>query len=202
VGVFITGAARFIEKLGVADHKIATAFIAVVVVSFALTTLDSTTRLLRFNITEIGETLKLRILDNRFVSSLLAVLVIAFFAFYEIGGKPAGLALWRLFGTTNQLLAGLALLAVTLYLIKRGKNPYFTGFPMIFMGVSTILAMLSNLRRFWSQWDEGGSMLFVVGLILLVLAIWLILESLAALLRFRGRKPIETMRITYEDERN
>jgi carbon starvation protein len=179
VGVFITGAARFIEKLGVADHKIATAFIAVVVVSFALTTLDSATRLLRFNITEIGETLKLRILDNRFVSSLLAVLVIAFFAFYEIGGKPAGLALWRLFGTTNQLLAGLALLAVTLYLIKRGKNPYF-----------------------WSQWDEGGSMLFVVGLILLVLAIWLILESLAALLRFRGRKPIETMRITYEDERN
>ena len=202
VGVFITGAARFIEKLGVADHKIATAFIAVVVVSFALTTLDSATRLLRFNITEIGETLKLRILDNRFVSSLLAVLVIAFFAFYEIGGKPAGLALWRLFGTTNQLLAGLALLAVTLYLIKRGKNPYFTGIPMIFMGVSTILAMLSNLRRFWSQWDEGGSMLFVVGLILLVLAIWLIAESVAALLRFRGQKPIETMRITYEEERN
>jgi carbon starvation protein len=200
VGVFITGAARFIEKLGVADHKIATAFIAVVVVSFALTTLDSATRLLRFNITEIGETLRLRILDNRFVSSLLAVMVIAFFAFYEIGGKPAGLALWRLFGTINQLLAGLALLAVTLYLVQRGKNPYFTGIPMIFMGVSTILAMLSNLRRFWSQWDEGGSVLFIVGLILLVLAIWLIVESLAALLRFRGRKPIETMRVVYDGE--
>ncbi|MGB5817331.1 MAG: carbon starvation protein A [Thermoanaerobaculia bacterium] len=200
VGVFVTGAARFIEHLGVADHKVATAFIAVVVVSFALTTLDSATRLLRFNITEIGETLRLRILGNRFVSSLLAVLVIAFFAFYEIGDRPAGLALWRLFGTTNQLLAGLALLAVTLYLVQRGKNPYFTGIPMIFMGVSTILAMLSNLRRFWSQWDEGGSMLFIVGLMLLVLGIWLVFESLGALLRFRRRPPIKTMRVVYDDE--
>ena len=67
VGVFITGAAQFIEKLGFVSHKVATAFIAVVVVSFALTTLDSATRLLRFNISEIGETLRLRILDNRFI---------------------------------------------------------------------------------------------------------------------------------------
>ncbi len=123
VGVFITGAAHFIERLGFADHRLATAFVAVVVVSFALTTLDSATRLLRFNISEIGETLRWRILDNRYLASALAVGVIAFFAFYEIAGRPAGLALWRLFGTTNQLLAGLALLAVTLYLVKRGKNP-------------------------------------------------------------------------------
>jgi carbon starvation protein len=151
VGVFITGAAQFIEKLGVTDHRLATAFIAVVVVSFALTTLDSATRLLRFNISEIGETLRFRILDNRFLSSLLAVGVIAFFAFYKIGGRPAGLALWRLFGTTNQLLAGLALLAVTLYLVQRGKSPWFTGVPMLFMAVTTILAMFSNLRDFWAR---------------------------------------------------
>ena len=49
-----------------------------------------------------------KVLDNRFIASFLAVVVIAFFAFYKIGGRPAGLALWRLFGTTNQLLAGLA----------------------------------------------------------------------------------------------
>jgi carbon starvation protein len=200
VGVFITGAAQFIEKLGVADHRLATAFIAVVVVSFALTTLDSATRLLRFNISEIGETLRLRILDNRFVSSLLAVSVIAFFAFYKIGGRPAGLALWRLFGTTNQLLAGLALLAVTLYLVQRGKSPWFTGVPMLFMAVTTILAMFSNLRDFWAQRGEGGGPLFAVGLILLVLAIWLMLEGVVALARFRKQKPIETMQVIYTDE--
>jgi carbon starvation protein len=197
VGVFITGAAQFIEKLGIVDHKVATAFIAVVVVSFALTTLDSATRLLRFNISEIGETLRLRILGNRFVSSAAAVLVIALFAFYKIGGKPAGLALWRLFGTTNQLLAGLALLTVSLYLHQRGKNPYFTAIPMLFMAVSTIVAMVSNLRDFWAQWDEGGSVLFVVGLMLLVLGFWLMGEAIAAVLRFRGKKPIDTMKVLY-----
>ena len=198
VGVFITGAAQFIEKLGFVNHKIATAFIAVVVVSFALTTLDSATRLLRFNIAEMGETLRLRILDNRYVSSTAAVFVIAFFAFYKIGGKPAGLALWRLFGTTNQLLAGLALLAVSLYLYQRGKNPWYTAVPMVFMAVSTIIAMFSNLRDFWAQWDEGGNVLFLVGLILLVLAFWLMGEALAAVLRFRGKKPIDTMQVEYD----
>ncbi len=198
VGVFITGAAQFIEKLGFVSHKVATAFVAVVVVSFALTTLDSATRLLRFNISEIGETLRLRILDNRFVSSTLAVIVIAFFAFYKIGGKPAGLALWRLFGTTNQLLAGLALLAVSLYLYQRGKNPWFTAVPMVFMAVSTIAAMFSNLRDFYSQWEEGGSILFIVGLVLLVLAFWLMGEAIAAVMRFRGQKAIATVRVEFD----
>jgi carbon starvation protein len=201
VGVFITGAAHFIERLGLVDHRLATAFIAVVVVSFALTTLDSATRLLRFNISEIGETLGLRLLDNRYVSSALAVAVIAFFAFYEIGDRPAGLALWRLFGTTNQLLAGLALLAVTLYLVARGRNPWFSGVPMLFMLVSTVVAMLSNLRDFWHQWAAGGGALFVVDLVLLVLAIWLVTESLAALMRVRRRPPLESMAVSYRGER-
>jgi carbon starvation protein len=201
VGVFITGAAHFVERLGLADHRLATAFIAVVVVSFALTTLDSATRLLRFNISEIGETIGVRLLGDRYVSSALAVAVIAFFAFYEIGGRPAGLALWQLFGTTNQLLAGLALMVVTLYLIKRGRNPWFTGVPMLFMLVSTVFAMLSNLREFWRRWEEGSGPLFMVGLVLLVLAVWLVIESLAALAKARRSKPLETMTISYRQER-
>ena len=199
VGVFVTGAAHFIERLGIADHRTATAFVAVVVVSFALTTLDSATRLLRFNISEIGETLRCRALGNRWVASLLAVLIIAMFAFYRIGGQPAGLALWRLFGTTNQLLAGLALLAVTIYLHQRGKNPYFTGIPMLFMLVSTLIAMISNLRSFWQRWSEGGGLLFVVGLLLLMLAVWLSFEAALALLRMRGRPPITTMQVLYNE---
>ena len=195
IGVFITGAAGFIAKLGVVDHRSATAFVAVVVVSFALTTLDSATRLLRFNISEIGETLGLKALGNRFLASGLAVLVIAFFAFYEIGGRPAGLALWRLFGTTNQLLAGLALLVVTLYLKQRGKNPWFTGVPMIFMLVSTIAAMLSNLRGFWGQRGEGGGLLFVVGCVLLALAVWMLFEAAGVLQRTRQSEPVDKIRI-------
>ncbi len=183
VGVFITGTARFIESLGVVDHRVATAFVAVVVVSFALTTLDSATRLLRFNISEIGETLGIKALSNRYFASSLAVVVIGAFAVYKIDGRPAGLALWQLFGTTNQLLAGLALLVVTLYLRQRGRNFWVTGIPMVFMMVSTVIAMIANLRRFWGLWGSGGGALFVVGAVLLVLAIWLCAE---AVLRFRS----------------
>ena len=198
VGVFITGSAQFIERLGLIDHRTATAFVAVVVVSFALTTLDSATRLLRFNISEIGETLGWRFLGNRYVASASAVGVIAFFAFYEIGGRPAGLALWRLFGTTNQLLAGLALLVVTLYLQQRGKSPWFTGVPMLFMLVATIAAMLANLEDFWQQRGEGGGILFAIGAVLLVLALWLIGEAAVALARSRGGGSIADLTIDFD----
>jgi carbon starvation protein len=199
VGVFITGAAGFIEKLGFVDHTLATAFIAMVVVSFALTTLDSATRLLRFNISEIGETIGWRALDNRFLASILAVAVIAFFAFYEIDGKAAGLALWRLFGTINQLLAGLALLVVTLYLLQRGKNPWFTGAPMVFMLATTLVAMVSNLRGFWAQWSEGGGILFAVGSVLLILAGWLVVEATLAVVKAR-RGPTTRSLLVFPDQ--
>jgi len=195
VGVFITGAARFIENLGVLDHRAATALVAAVVVSFALTTLDSATRLLRFNISEIGQTLRLRFLGNRYVASLVAVVVIAGFAFHEIGGRPAGIALWRLFGTVNQLLAGLALLVVTLYLAQRGKNAWIAGIPMVFMLASTLVAMVSNLGDFWRTWEEGGDVLFVVGAILLALAVWLLIEGAAAFLRLRGREAVRSLEV-------
>jgi len=194
VGVFITGSAHFIERLGVLDFRSATALVAVVVVSFALTTLDSATRLLRFNISEIGETLRLPWLGNRYAASSLAVAVIAFFAFYEIDGRPAGLALWRLFGTTNQLLAGLALLAVSLYLWQRGRNFWVTALPCVAMLVVTLVAMVSNLRDFWAQ---GSGVLFAVGLVLLVLAVWLVLEGVGCLVRGWGKEKVEGMGIEF-----
>ncbi len=195
VGVFITGAAGFIESLGLVDHRVATAFVAVVVVSFALTTLDSATRLLRFNISEIGETLGVRLLGDRYVASTLAVLVIGGFAFYEIEGRPAGLALWQLFGTTNQLLAGLALLVVTLYLYERGRNAWVTAVPMLFMLVSTLTAMVGNLRRFWAQWESGGAVLFLVGAVLLLLALWLTVEAGIRFRRLRRTPRRDSMQI-------
>ncbi|NNM34663.1 MAG: carbon starvation protein A, partial [Gemmatimonadetes bacterium] len=108
IGAFIAGTAKFVGALGVPED-VGAAFIALVVVSFALTSLDSATRLLRFNLAEVGEAPGLGFLRNRFAGSLLACAAIAFFAFYQIGGRAAGLALWQLFGTTNQVLGGLTL---------------------------------------------------------------------------------------------
>jgi carbon starvation protein len=175
---FIDGAALFITELGL-PMPLAQAFIALVAVSFALTSLDSGTRLLRYNIGEIAHSIGVPKLADRYTASLIAVALIGFFAFYEIQGQPAGLALWSLFGSTNQVLGALTLLTISIYLRQRGSNYWYTFVPMVFMMVMTLTAMILDLRKYWS----GGQMLLMfVAVSIFVLSIWLVIE---AYLRFR-----------------
>jgi len=192
LGAFIRGSSRFIGALGV-DRDLAAAFIAVVVVSFALTTLDSATRLLRFNVSEIGASLRLAVLENRFLATAIAVAAICFFAFYKIDGSPAGLVLWTLFGTTNQLLAGLTLLVATLYLVQRGRTAWLTGVPMIFMLVSTFTALVENLADFAKNRQY---LLLTVGTALLLLAVGIVVEGVRA---FLARRRFDNEEITFSD---
>jgi carbon starvation protein len=187
MAAFIEGATRFVATLGVPEQTART-LIAVVVVSFALTTLDSATRLLRYNIEEIGDSIRLRPLRNRYLTSTLAVAAISFFAFYRVEGQSAGLVLWQLFGSTNQLLAGLALLTVSLYLIQRRRIALPYLLPMLFMMVTTITAMASKLLQFSR---EGNLTLLVVGGAITVIALWLVVEAVLAIRRF-ARTPPET----------
>ncbi len=182
IDAFIQGTTTFLTSLGF-PTELSSALIAMVVVSFALTTLDSATRLLRFNIEEIGATIGLRVTRNRYLSSLLACGTIAMFAFYRVEVvvegepilRPAGLALWQLFGTTNQLLAGLTLVLATLYLRHHGRTTWPTAVPAIFMLASTLVAMVGNLRKF------SDPLLLSVGAILLLLGVGVLLEAVRAL---------------------
>ena len=170
---FIDGAGHFLSQLGL-SLELSKAFVALIAISFALTTLDSATRLLRFNISEMGETLGLGILRNRYLSSGLAVVTIGFFAFFKVDGQAAGLALWQLFGTTNQVMGALTLLAVSLYLRQRGRNYWFTACPMAFMMVTTLVAMAIKMGDFWNL---KSYLLLSVGGIVLGLSLWLVVES-------------------------
>ncbi len=191
MSAFIEGCTRFVATLGIPEATART-LIAVVVVSFALTTLDSATRLLRYNIEEIGSTLRIRALGNRYLTSSLAVGAISFFAFYKIDGKSAGLALWQLFGSTNQLLAGLALLVVSLYLIQRRRIALPYLIPLVFMMVTTVIAMTTNLRKYYA---DGNSTLLVVGGIISFIALWLVVEAALALRRYWREPPVEGLDI-------
>ena len=119
---FIVGGGNMIAGLGL-DVTFSQTFVAVVTIAFAMTTLDSATRLLRYNVEEIGRSFNFPKLQNKYIAGIFAIVSIAFFAFMKIGGKPAGLTLWSLFGTTNQLLGGLALLVITVWLAKT-KNQH------------------------------------------------------------------------------
>jgi len=179
---FVSGSGTFLATLGI-DPNLGRAFVALVAVSFALTTLDSATRLLRYNIEEVAETVKVPVLANRYVATALSVAAIGFFALLQVDGRPAGVVLWAVFGTTNQVMAGLTLLTVTLYLYLRKKNYLYTAIPMVFMLATTLAAMFINVGKFYSQ---RSYLLLAVGGVVLFLALWLVAESV---LRFtRGRE--------------
>jgi len=176
---FIDGSATFITTLGV-PMELAQAFIALVAVSFALTSLDSGTRLLRYNIAEIAESVRLPQLTERYTASAIAVTLIGFFAFYEIQGQPAGLAMWKLFGSTNQILGGLTLLSITIYLRRRGANYWCTAVPMAFMLAVTVGAMIYELNTYWTS---GQNLLLFVAASIFVLSVWLVVEAVLRLRR-------------------
>lgn len=186
LGVFIQGNANFIHQLGVpVDY--AAAFISVVVVGFAMTSVDTGARLLRFNLEEIGQTIGVKVIRNRYVATFLAVAAIGFFAFFKMDGKPAGLFLWTLFGTTNQILAGLTLLTVTIYLYRKKKPILYTLLPMLLVLGATIAGMLMGVVKAIGngQWTVAA-----VGAVIFVLAGWVLIEALLVVRTVRQERRV------------
>jgi carbon starvation protein len=175
----VRGGANFLNVLGL-PVKYGMTFLAVTVVAFALTTLDSATRLLRFNVEEIFRSVGLNRMANRYVASLIAVAGIGAF-----GLLPAGKTMWIMFGTTNQLLAGLTLLTVSLFLFKLGRPVLYTLIPMVAMLTMTIWAMLWSLLNFWNT-RPMPVLLIVVSVIVLVMTLWLMVEAALSFARGRG----------------
>jgi len=177
----VHGGANFLGLLAIPE-SLARAILAVTIVSFALTTLDSATRLLRFNVEEICRAVRLERLANRYVASAVAVAGIAFF-----GLIPAGTSLWVLFGGTNQLLAGLTLLTVTVFLYKLGRPMIYTLVPMLLMLAVSVWALLVLITGFVTAPDQPWRWTLTgTTIALLLLAFWLIAEALLSLRVQRG----------------
>jgi len=179
----VRGGANFLAMLHV-PLQYGRAILAVTIVAFALTTLDTGTRLLRFNVEAICRSVKLDLLANRYVGSLVAVAAIAFF-----GLVPAGKTLWTLFGTTNQLLAGLTLLTVSVFLYKLSRPVLYTIVPMVLMLAMSVWAVVVSLQGFWVDpkleiWHQWS--LTAVTLVIMAMSLWLIVEGLLSFARGRG----------------
>jgi len=187
LGVFIKGNAEFIHQLGV-PLDFAMAFISVVVVGFAMTSVDTGARLLRFNLQEIGSTLGVKALANRYLATALAVAAIGFFAFFKVDGKPAGLFLWTLFGTTNQILAGLTLLTVTIYLYRKRKPILYTLLPMLLVLGATISGMFMGIFK---ALGNGQATVAIVGGLIMALALWVLFEAIMAVWNIRAKRRVE-----------
>jgi carbon starvation protein len=178
---FVSGASNLLQQIGI-PAAIGAVFITVVIVSFAMTTLDTATRLLRYNVEELGKSLKIKPLTNRYVAALAAVGAIGFFATVKINGKPAGIILWQLFGTGNQLLASLGLLAVSIYLYKKRKPIIYTIIPFILMLVITFSALIMNLVDLSANLAQSKEV-FITGIFILILSLWIVGEALIFFLK-------------------
>jgi len=176
---FIVGSANLLESLKI-PYKIAITIMGVFIVSFAGTTLDTATRIQRYVIGEFFTDIKLPRLANRYVATFIAVFTAGLLAFAQRGGKGA-LILWPLFGTVNQLLAGLALLVITIYLVKKRKPFIYTLIPLIFMLVMTGWAMIKNISGFYIH---HNTLLLWIGVIVFILELWMIFEAAVSLTGF------------------
>lgn len=178
---FIVGAANLFNAIGI-PKSFGIPMIAVFIVSFANTTLDSAARIQRLSLQEIftkKDGTVSRPINNRFVSTALVVLMAAVMSFIKPGGKGA-LMLWPLFGSLNQLLAALALGIVSMFIITRLKpvHSLLTLLPMVFVLFMTIWAMVENIIRFL---DKNEFVPLVLSLVVLVLTIWLMISGLRAI---------------------
>jgi carbon starvation protein len=190
VGNFTQGVGHFASNLGIPE-AMGVIFAAVVVITFAGTTMDTGIRLQRYIIQEIGEIARIRPLTrNVTLTTTIGVLIPLGLALYpggERGGEQGFVFgyLWRLFGTTNQLTAGLALTVVAIWVFTRNRNPIVQIVPLVFLLAMTTYALFLQLGQFYS---EGSWLLLVVDAIIFVLSVWLIVEAIIAFNRARGER--------------
>ncbi len=155
--------------------EVGTSFTALAISAFALTSLDTATRLARFIFQEAfntkgkAQSKSAKILTNRFVATGITVVVggsLAFKGWSEI---------WPIFGSANQLLSAIALLTLGVWLKSMGKEHRMATIPMVFMFAVTLFALVqlifANLTNY---------ILLFFSVSLFVLAIVLIVQSVKA----------------------
>lgn len=191
--VFARGISEMLAVVGFSSpeaQKTAYGLLILSVSAFCLTSLDTGTRLARYMFTEFwlnpGETPESvtgfrKVLCNKYVSTAFTVIVgIAF-------GMGGWSKVWPLFGASNQLLAGLALLAVAAWLKNAARNHKMFIFPMVFMILVTLTSLALTFKDKIIAIASGQGDMFAAYLqaglaaVLFILAIFLVREALPVL---------------------
>ena len=186
VSAFITGGANLIESGWGISTEVASTLLAVMVVLFAGTTMDSGVRLQRYIIQEWGDIYKISALKNGVVATLVAVGCCLLLAFGAGGASGSGgMIIWPLFGSTNQILASLTLLVISVMLIKAGRPAKFTLIPMVFVLIMAFFAGVIKLAEYYQQ---GNWLLVVLDAIVLIVSVLVMLEAWSVIAKHKREK--------------
>ena len=189
IKLFSNGVGSFVEKIGV-PLNVGITFAALAVSAFALTSLDTATRLGRFAFQEFfrseNQTPAQNLLTNRFVATIFTVLPASILAL-----SRSYTAIWPIFGAANQLLAALALLTGSVWLAKKQQQNNFLRYPMYFMFAVTLTALVVLVYKkvnLLISYYSGKAMpetfslistyfLAIIAIVLFIVAIVLVVEA-------------------------
>ncbi len=189
--IYANGLARYLGLVGV-DFSVALAFALLAFSTFVYDTLDVCTRLARYILQEL---LGWKSRTGAYAATFITLLVP--FLFLMATGEKGYLVAWPIFGTSNQLLASLSLLALSVWLYKTGKPCLYAVIPMLFMLVMTLWSLVQLFTPFLAGLPgllSGAGMKTPVlvagccGLPLFVLTLWLVYESYSVLVLKRARE--------------
>ncbi|MBO5658536.1 MAG: carbon starvation protein A [Duodenibacillus sp.] len=175
VAIFAQANGKFMEGFGI-PYSIGSEFVALTISAFALTSLDTATRLGRFIFQELFTTEEesrtgakpKNILANPYVATIVTLGVSTYLA------TGSYLSIWPIFGTANQLLAAMALLAIAVWLKASNLEYRMALYPMFFMFVVTFTALLQLIYSYFSR---GNMFVGCLAVLLFGLAVALVLQS-------------------------
>ncbi|MAW73140.1 MAG: carbon starvation protein A [Gemmatimonadetes bacterium] len=182
ISTFVAGGAQIVSDGTPLSREFASTLLAVMAVLFAGTTMDTGVRLQRYIVQEVGTTYKIPTLQNGYIATFVAVAFCLALAF-GAGGRDGqgGMIIWPLFGTTNQLLAGLTLLVLSIMLVKLKRRYIFTLVPMVFV---TFMALAAAVYQLWGLfYTDPNYVVGVIDVIVIIMAIFVLLESWSAFWR-------------------
>lgn len=177
--IYASGMGAFLNKLFGIDPHVAATFGAMALSTFVFDTLDSATRLGRYILQELFNSAS-RVGAAFATAATCAIPVAVLLA----AGQNQYRLFWNLFGTSNQLLAGLSLLVISVWLRRQGRRAWFAIVPMVFVLAVTIVSLVLQVGQLatasfaTAPWVNG-----LVALVLLGLAAAMIAIALRALVQ-------------------
>jgi carbon starvation protein len=185
-GVFAVGLSQFLNRIGI-PTDFGLAYGSVFLTLMALTIMYLVVRFMRVASAEfLGE--QVPVLRNVHIGSIVALVFSAILIWTGFWSQ-----IWVLFGAANQLMASLALLIISLWLMSTGRNYLWAFVPFVFMFITTMAALINTVVLSFSDLTTGKIIADVLAVILFVCAIILAWDGVQAVMRFRAEvaKPAE-----------
>lgn len=180
--IFSTGVAGFFEKFGI-PVQVATVFMTMCVSALALTSLDSVARIGRMSFQELfygdtTDTSKMPVWQKVLTNKYFATIITLFFGYLlTLGGYNN---IWPLFGSANQLLAALVLIALAVFLKTTGRTGWTLYIPMFVMLAVTFTALIQKTIALVKNIAGGQATFLVDGLQFIVAVLLMVLGVLVA----------------------